>query len=202
MRPSIRTTDEATVRLLDGLVVFWFVLWLVVGAWSGVTIWQLSNLGDTVTRSGLALGTTAEALQLLGEIPVVGDRPGELGDEVGTTAADIAARGQEIQSRLRQLSLTLGLSIIVMPTTPVLGLYLPLRLARRRELLEVRRALDRDGLDPTLERYLAERALGYLPYASVRLVSDDPWRDIAEGRGRALARAELVRMGLRPPQET
>lgn len=201
MRASIRTADEATVRVLDGLVIFWIALWLVVGFWSGVLIWQLSDLGDTVTRSGQALRSTGEALQVLGEVPVVGDGPGELGDEVVSTAGDIAARGQEIQTQLRQLSITLGLSIMLMPTTPVVGLYLPLRLARRRELLEVRRALSGAGLDPTLRRYLAERALAHLPYASVRQISDDPWGDIVAGRGHALARAEIVRMGLRPPSE-
>ncbi|HET7327086.1 MAG TPA: hypothetical protein VFJ14_07330 [Nocardioidaceae bacterium] len=202
MRASIRTADEATVRLLDGLIIFWLALWIVVGAWSGYTIWQLSDLGDTVTNSGLALHSTGEALQTLGELPVVGAEPSDLGDEVVSTAEDIAGRGQDVQAQLRQLSLTLGLSIMLMPTTPVLGLYLPLRLARRRELLDVRRGLAEDGWDPLLERYLAERALDHLPYAAVRDISDDPWRDIADGRGHALARAEIARMGLRPPKET
>lgn len=202
MRASIRTADEATVRLLDGLVIFWVALWLVVGVWSGVMIWQLSDLGDTVTRSGQALGSTGEALQALGEVPVVGEGPGELGDEVVATADDIATRGQEIQAQLRQLSVTLGLSIMLMPTTPVAGLYLPLRLARHREHREVRAALSADVLDPTLQRYLAERALDHLPYATVRDISDDPWGDIAAGDSHSLARAEIVRMGLSPPRET
>lgn len=199
MRASIRTADEATVRLLDGLVIFWLVLWLVVGGWSGILIWQLSDLGNTVTNSGQALTSTGEALQALGELPIVGERPGELGDEVVSTAYDIAVRGQEVRTQLRQLAVALGFSIVLMPTTPVLGLYLPQRLARRRELLDVRRALTSDGLDPRLERYLAERAVDHLPYATVRRLSEDPWQDIAHGRSSALARAEIVRMGLRPP---
>ncbi|MDQ3628471.1 MAG: hypothetical protein M3419_06650 [Actinomycetota bacterium] len=199
MRASIGTADEATVRLVDSLVIFWVVFWLVVGSWTGFTIWQLSDVGDTVTNSGQALSSTGEALQALRELPIVGDEPGELGDEVVSTGGDIATRGQEVQGQLRQLSLTVGVSIALMPMAPVLGLYLPLRLARRRELGAVRGALSSNGLDPTLERYLAERAVDNLPYATVRHLSDDPWRDIAHGRGRALARAELVRMGLRPP---
>ncbi len=132
VRPTIQTADEATVRLLDGLVIFWLVLWLVVGAWSGFTIWQLSGLGDTITTSGEALQSAGEALQTVGETPVVGEGPGRLGDQVVSTAADIGVRGQEIKTQLRVLSLLLGLSIMLMPTTPVLGLYLPLRLARPR----------------------------------------------------------------------
>jgi hypothetical protein len=54
MRASIGTADEATVRLLDSLAIFWVVFWLVVGSWTGFTIWQLSDVGDTVTNSGQA----------------------------------------------------------------------------------------------------------------------------------------------------
>lgn len=199
VRPTIQNADEATVRLLDGLVIFWLVLWLVVGAWSGFTIWQLSGLGDTITTSGNALKSTGEALQTVGQAPVVGEGPGELGDEVVTTAEDVAGRGQEIRTQLRVLSLLLGLSIMVMPTTPVLGLYLPLRLARRRDADELRTALAERGRDTMLDRYLAERALNVLPYAAVRAISADPWQDIASGRCGALADAELERLGLRRP---
>jgi len=181
------------------MVAFWLVLWLVIGAWSGYTIWQVSALGDTVTRSGQALGSAGEALQSVGEVPVVGDRPGELGDQVVDTALDLTVRGQDIKSDLRRLALLLGLSIVLMPTTPVLGLYLPLRLARRREILELRRALARHSRDPTLDRYLAERAVHALPYSTVRAISDDPWGDIRHGRSQRLADAELDRLGLRRP---
>jgi hypothetical protein len=199
MRLSVRTADESTVRLLDGMVAFWLVLWLVVGAWSGYTIWQVSALGDTVTKSGRALDSAGNALQSVGEVPIVGDGPGALGDEIVVTAADITTRGQEIKSDLRRLSLLLGLSIVLMPTTPVLGLYLPLRAARRRDVRELRRALTRHGSDPALERYLAERAIDALPYTAVRAISADPWADIAQGRAQRLADAELERLGLRRP---
>ena len=198
VRLSVRTADESTVRLLDGMVAFWLVLWLVVGAWSGYTIWQVSALGDTVTKSGNALGSAGEALQSMREVPLIGETPAELGDQVVDTAVDITARGQAIKSDLRRLALLLGLSIVLMPTTPVLGLYLPLRLARRRDVRELRRALTRHGRDPTLDRYLAERALHVLPYTTVRALSDDPWADIMQGRAQRLADAELERIGLRP----
>lgn len=196
MRLTIRTADEPTVRLLDGLVVFWLVLWLVLGGWSGYTIWQVSDLGDTVTTSGQALDSAGRALESVGDVPVVGERPGELGSEVIATADEIAARGQEVKSQLRQLSLLLGLSITLMPTTPVLGLYLPLRWARRRETAELRQALSRHGRDAAFDRYLAERALQTMPFATVHALVGDPWRAIDEGRTAPLADAELHRLGL------
>ncbi|MBA3989478.1 MAG: hypothetical protein H0X54_00325 [Propionibacteriales bacterium] len=200
MRATISTADESTIRVLDGLVIFWLVLWLFIGAWSAVTIWHVGDIGDTISNSGRALETAGTALTKVGSVPIIGDEAGELGNEVVTTAADVASRGQEVKGQLRQLAVMLGLSIIVMPTTPVVGMYLPLRLARRREISGIRQALAQHGGDARLDRYLAERALDHLPFTSVRSLSPDPWRDIAEGKATKLADAELERLGLRRPR--
>lgn len=196
VRPSIRAADPSTLRLLDSLVVFWVVLWVLMGGWSGFTIWQISDLGETVTTSGDALNSAGTAMESVGSLPVVGERAAELGGEVVVAAADISARGQEITSQLRQLALLLGLSIALMPTTPVAGLYLPLRLDRRREVAELRRLLEFHGRDPVVDRYLAERALRSMSFADIRAISPDPWADLAQGRVEALAEAELSRVGL------
>lgn len=200
MDATLRTADESTIRLLDGLVAFWLVLWLVVAAWSGYTIWNLSGLGDTVTTTGEAIHSAGEALETVGAVPVIGEGPAEVGREVVAAGEDIAVRGQQVQSQLRQLSLLLGLSIAVMPTTPVLGLYLPLRQARRRDVAALQQALDRHGTDAAFDRYLAERAVHRMPYADVHAVTGDPWSAIDAGRLRPLADAELTRMGLSRPR--
>lgn len=201
MALSIRSTDARTLSLLDGLVATWFVLWLVVGAWSGITMWQLSGLGDTVTSSGRAIGSAGEALQSLDAIPVVGDRPAEVGRRSAAAGAEIATRGHDVKGQLRRLSLLLGLSIGLIPTTPVAGLYLPLRLARRREVRELRRALRHHGEDPGLDRYLAQRALRELSYVETRTLvgADGPALDatvLDVPYLRPLADAELRRLGL------
>lgn len=193
---SIRTADTSTIRFLDGLVGFWLTLWLVVGAWSGVTLWQLSELGDTVTNSGRAIRSAGEALTVVGNVPLVGERPAELGQEVTATGTDIADRGQQVKGQLQQLSLLLGLAIALMPTTPVLGLYVPLRVARHRETTELRAALAEHGETLEFDRYLAERAVHSLTFASVHRLVGDPWLAIAEGRARPLAEAELARLGI------
>lgn len=136
---TLRTTDDSTLRVLDGVVVAWVLLWLVVGAWSGYSTWQLADLGDTVTTSGGAIESAGQALQSLGAVPVVGEEPAALGAEVAATGAEVASRGQEVKSQLRQMAILLGIAIAVMPTTPVAGFYVPLRLARRREVTPVPR---------------------------------------------------------------
>lgn len=201
MSRTVRTADESTVRLLDGLVAFWLVLWLVMGAWTGYTIWQLSGLGDTLTSSGEALESAGTALDALGGVPVVGERTAELGQQVVETADEVTGRGADFKSRFQVLSVLIGLSIAAIPTTPVVGLYLPLRWARGRDLADLRRALaaDGDGDNPTLQRYLAQRALTDMPYAALTQLSADPWHDVDIGDTEALAAAELRRLGLRPP---
>lgn len=198
MRSQLSTADTSTVRLLDGLVGFWFVLWLVIGGWTGWTIWELSVLGDTVTTSGEAIGTAGDALVDLAGVPVIGDDTAEVGEQVAGAGGDIAQRGQSVKSQLRQLAILLGLAIALMPTTPVLGLYLPLRSARRREVAAIGRSLQVHSGDPRLERYLAERAVRALSFDEVESLVGDPWRALHEGNTKPLADAELRRLGLRP----
>lgn len=198
MRATLSTADTSTVRLFDGLVGFWFVLWLVIGGWTGYTIWELSVLGDTVTSSGEAIGTAGDALVSVGGVPVIGDDTAQVGEEVAAAGVEIADRGQSVKAQLRQLAILLGLAIAVMPTTPVLGLYLPLRSARRREVDALRRSLQKHPDDPRLERYLAERAVRSLPFDEVESLVGDPWRAMHEGNTRPLAHAELRRLGLSP----
>jgi hypothetical protein len=193
---DVRTADESTIRRLDGLVLFWVVLWLVIGGWAGYTLWRVAEVGETVTTSGRAIGSTGDALESLGDVPVVGERTAELGSEVGDAGDDVARRGQEVQSQLRQLSVLLGIAIVLLPATPVLGLYLPLRNARMRDVAEVRRLLARSP-DGIADRFLAERAVRRLPPTVVQQIEADPWDALAEGRTRTLADAELRRLGLR-----
>ncbi len=197
MTPSVRTADTSTLRLLDALALCWLVLWLALGAASGWTLWQLSDLGDTITSSGQAIDSAGRALQQLGGVPVIGREPAQLGEQAVATAADISARGQEVKSELRQLAVLLGLAIMVMPTTPVLGLYLPLRLERRRTVATLRRSLAEHGDGPGLDRHLAEQALVTLSYADACAVAGgDPREAVEAGRTRALADAELARLGV------
>ena len=84
----------------------------------------------------------------------------------------------------------------LIPTGSVLGGYLPGRRARRRDVAAIRTALGRAGMTAPLEGYLAQRAVSLLPVTSLLEVSEDPYRDLSDGRHRALAAAELRRLGI------
>ncbi len=142
MSTTIRVAaDHRTLRLLDAAVLFWVVLWVVIGAWTGVTLWRAADVGDTVASSGRSLVSVGEGLQSLSAVPLVGDRPAEIGTEVTETAGEISERGDEVKGQLRQLGVVLGIAVVGIPVTPVVGLYLPLRLRRGREVAGIRRHL-------------------------------------------------------------
>ena len=89
----------------------------------------------------------------------------------------------------------LGFSIALIPSAPVLFLYIPGRIAVERERRALRRAVARH-YDAAMEELLAHRAVVHLPYQRLQEVSADPAEDLATGQHAALARAELERLGL------
>ena len=120
--------------VVRGLVATWCALWLVIGAWTGYELWQLSDIGPTVAESGRALDSVGSALESLGSVPVVGDRTGELGVEVRANAEQIVADAIEARGAIRRLAVLLGVTIALVPSVPVLAAYAALR--RRRFLAD------------------------------------------------------------------
>ena len=197
MAGIVRTSGPETLRLVDGALALWVAFWLVVGGATAVSVWQLSEVGSTLTQSGQALDTAGEGLQRLGDLPLVGDRTEQLGDEIRTTAVEIAERGRDTRTGLRRLSILLGLAVALIPSAPVLALYLPRRLARRRATRDVAHRLRTRPDDPALDRYLAAQALTTMPLSRLLQYADDPCGELTDGRARALANAELAHLGLR-----
>lgn len=195
----LSSLDRRTVALLDGLVVFWVVLWAVVAAWSAYEVWQLAELSTTTAESGQALDRAGRAFENLEPVPIVGDDSARLGGELRRTAADIVLSAREAGQGTRRLSVLLGLSVFCLPLTPVVGFYAPLRLSWARGRREVARALRQRPAHRSLDAYLARQAVAHLPFQVLRDVSPDPFSDIDSGRYDRLADAELARLGLRRP---
>ena len=184
------------LRLLDGLVASWVVLWVVLGAWTGHEIGQLTSVSDSAEASALAADRAGEALQSLRELPLVGEDAEELGDEVRTAAREVSANATESRVTVERLQVLLGIAIALLPLTPVLWSYLPARLTRRADLEALQRRLAAAPLDRGLTAYLARRAVDRLPYQHLRALTEDPVGDLRAGRYEVLARAELDRLGV------
>ncbi|MEO7234957.1 MAG: hypothetical protein ABIW80_06245 [Lapillicoccus sp.] len=196
MTSRIQTASAPSIRVTDAFVVLWVVLWLGAGVLAGYQIWQLTSLSTSVVESGNALGTAGGALKDLGGVPLIGEGIGKLGDEVNTTATGIVDSGRRSEASIRVLALILGTAIGLGPAGPVLLLYLPARLARRRTRLAVNRALRDPNDQDQITAHLARQAVVNLDFQQLMMVTRDPAADLAAGRYSELAGAELRRLGL------
>jgi hypothetical protein len=189
------------IHVLDAAVVVWVAAWIALGLLVGREVRDLRELSDTVVVAGVAVEDTADLVDSLGSIPFVGAQVGEVADEVRAAGRSAQASGRDSRDSTDDLAVLLALSIGLIPTLPLLGLYAPLRISWAREARAVRRAVAANPSDPVLLRFLANRALFNLPFQEVTAVSPDPFRDLEEGRVESLANRELRRLGLRAPDQ-
>ncbi len=184
---------NGSVTIAVGL---WVIAWLVVGVVTGLQVRNLTEVSDSIVESANALDTAGVALQDIGRLPVVGERPRQLGDQVRRTAVEVGEAGASSRETVRWVSVLLGGALVLIPVVPILAVYVPRRLALRRSRRALARALSAPGPDPVLEQFLAIHAVQNLPYDTLRQVSTDPWGDLQRGSYRLLANAELTRLGL------
>lgn len=189
-------SGQRTQSLGDAVAVFLLVFWLTVGVLVGLQIWSLSRASEAAEASARAVDQAGQALEQLSEIPLVGEGIGTLGNEVRATAAEVDRSAANIRRDVRQLSVLLGLSVALVPTTQILAFYLPRRARRRRHLRDLEAQLAGSGITPELEAYLAHGAVAHLSYRELTTLSRDPVGDLIAGRHTALARAEAERLGL------
>jgi hypothetical protein len=187
-----------TLRRWDVAAAVYTLAFLSLGAVAGWQIWSLAELHRSLLEGADALSLTARAVGLVGELPVVGNGADQLAGSITDTAAQLRTNALAVRTQVHALAVVVGVAIALLPTVPLLALYLPLRVARARELAGLRRKLAGPA-DPLLVEHLAHAALRRVPYAQLRRVSRHPWRDVEQGRHEHLAAAELRRLGLRPP---
>jgi hypothetical protein len=184
------------MRLLDVAALVWVAAWVVLAVLVAREVRHLRELSDTVVVAGAAVEETGELLHSLGGVPLVGTQVEVVAERVQAAGRSAQASGRDSRDSTEGLSILLGLSIGLIPTLPLLGLYAPLRIAWMRERRAVRRALASEPRHPVLLEFLARRAVATLSYDQLRAVSADPFRDLAEGRYGPLAERELERLGL------
>jgi len=154
-------------------------------------------LTDPIVRTADGLQKVTGALDAFGHIPLIGGSIGNLAKQVDETVRSARTGAADARSTIHTMSWLVGLALGVGMVALGLLLYLPVRLAWRREVADVRRALAVDSDDPELGRYLARRGLEGMDYAAVRAWGGDPWRQLTEGDVWSLADVELTRLGLR-----
>ena len=199
MRAETQLLSARSVRWLDAGVVVWIVVWVVLG----VVIWSdiraQAQLSTDVIKVGTAVKDTGQALGVVGGLPLVGDRIGEFADRIETMGTEVEASGEDSKAGIERIAVIAGFALGVLPAALVLLLYVPVRVRWKRYVGAIAAALSRAVGGQALEHYLAHRAADALSWDDLRAISRDPWDDIARGEYRALADAELERLGLRRP---
>lgn len=185
----------------DVVVVAWVAIWLLVGLRVHDEVRGLTELSATISRAGGAVEETGRALDSL-NVPLVGGSLDEASARVIEVGRDTRLSGRTARESISDLSTLLGVSVALIPLSPILFLYLPLRIGRIRERRALRLLLARFGDDPGLERLLAHRALQTMSYRRLgREAGERSWEDLAAGRYGDLAAAERRRLNLdRPPR--
>jgi hypothetical protein len=188
-----------SVRWLDVGVAAWIVVWIVLGVLIWSDIGAQAQLSTDVIKVGTAVKDTGKALGVVGGLPLVGGQIGDFADRIETMGAEVEASGQDSRSGIARTAVVAGLGVGILPAALVLLVYLPARLRWRRYVGAIAAALPGAAHDPAFEQYLARRAADALPWDHLRAITPDPWSDIRRGECRALADAELERLGLRRP---
>ena len=150
-----------------------------------------------MVTAGVAVEQTGGLVRTLGNVPFLGDRVSKVADQVEAAGRSAQVTGRDSRDSTENLSVLLALSIALIPTLPLLALYLPLRITWTRDARAVRRALRARPDDPLLKEFLARRAVANFSYDRLLSVSEHPYRDLEAGNHSALACLELQRLGIR-----
>jgi hypothetical protein len=185
------------MRRLNVAIAIWAAFWIGLAAYTAYEVAALRALSDTVVKAGTATESTGHALAAIGHLPFVGGRIANLAAQAVVAGASARASGASTATTVDQLAVLLGIAIALIPTVPLLALYVPLRLSWRRDRKAVSSAVARWDGEPGLEAFLAQRALAHLPFHELRELGYDG----VEGSAPAadLAAAELRRLGLDRP---
>jgi len=188
------------IHFLDLVLVMWIAGWIALGISVGNEVRGLGELSDTVQSAGRTLDQAGRQLDTLKGLPFVGNRIHSVGLQLAMAARSAIESGRSSREHIESLSVLLALAVGAAPTLPLIALYVPLRKGRIKEVRAVRKGM-REAPDGSFDVFLAHRATERLSYAALRHVSTDPWEDLKAGRYRALADAELRRLGIRRKRE-
>jgi hypothetical protein len=187
-----RTPARRAQALVDLMLLGWAALWVVVGLAVAREVRGLAEVSDTAATVGRATITVGETIR---DLPLVGDSLADPGEQIQAAGREAVTSAGEARDSANTLGTLLGLSIALIPSLPVLLLYLPGRVSGARERRALARVVAR-GREPWVDELLARRALVHLPYRRLRRVSEDPLADLRAGRHAALASAELEWFGV------
>ncbi len=194
----LQRMSHRRIVVIDCLVIGWVVLCLLLGIAATKRINHLGTLGDGLISAGDSVSGVGDAIGGLADTPIIGGSIGAVADKIDALGASTAQQGRNGKAAVWKAALAVGILLALLPTLPVLAVWIPLRVGVERERAALRAALTAN--DPGVWEYLALQAVDDLSYRDLRAISADPWEDIRQGRYETLARVELDRLGLAVPR--
>jgi hypothetical protein len=192
----LRIPATSRIAAPDVAVAAWAVLWLALALAVVQSTRDVAKLGGTVSQTGAAVSQVGG---IINDIPLLPSDVSGASGSVQAAGDSAQVSGAEGEDAANQLGIYLGIAIAVIPSVPIIGLYLPIRLTRVRERRVAKQALVLHGGDPKFQEFLARRAVEKLDYEDIMAVSAHPWDDMKQGRFTALATAELHRLEISQP---
>lgn len=122
------------VAIYDVALVFWTVVWLVVGVLVYRDVRAMTELSDPIVDAAAALEETAQGLSQIDDIPFVGEIANlpRIEQRVRVAASSARASANESRDHVSRLAWLLGGAIALVPTLPLLALWIPVRRDWRR----------------------------------------------------------------------
>jgi hypothetical protein len=189
--------SQRTVVVIDLLLAVWVLVWVWVGIETAQRVGSLRRLGDGVVSAGEAASDVADALGVLGDLPLVGSTIDTVVGAIGGVGDATAELGRSGQDAVDRAAAQIGWAIAVAPTLPFVVIWIWARVERERDRRAIRAALLAG--DAAVIPYLAHVAVTHRPYRELLAVSRDPMGDLDRRQHGALATLQLDRLRIDRP---
>jgi len=152
--------NDRTLRRWNFTATVYMLASLAVDAAVGWHIWSLAELHRSLPEAADALTLTASAVGLVGQVPVVGAGAGagQLAGSITDTAEEVRRNAVTARRQVHVLLVVVAVAIALLPTLPLVVVYLPLRVASAREVTGLQQKLA-GPVDALLVEHLAHAAL-------------------------------------------
>jgi hypothetical protein len=150
--------NDRTLRRWNFTAAVYMLASLAVDAAVEWHIWSLAELHRSLPEAADALTLTAGAVGLVGEVPVVGAGAGQLAGSITDTAEEVRRNAVTARRQVHVLLVVVPVAIALLPTLPLVVVYLPLRVASAREVTGLQQKLA-GPVDALLVEHVAHAAL-------------------------------------------
>jgi len=161
------------IWILDALAVVWVIVWVVLGFRVAEEVRGLTALSATISETGRGVEQVGDALGGLSGVPFVGGQLGQAAQEVREVGRSTQESGRQARDSAESLSVLLGVSVGLIPSSALFLFYFPSRVTMERERQALRRLLERAQDDPELNRLLQRRSLATMSYRQLEGANRD-----------------------------